>query len=142
MKTATKAKTKLQIIDETVRFYSKNQRCKGESGYCVYWKGPKSQCAVGRALRHPKKYKDVKGDFLEFLDETGENNQNIFKPEYRGHEAEFWNSLQYIHDEDCMWEDAKLVSKLSKYGKREVEKLKARYKSTSRPNPELKQLLC
>ena len=140
MKTPTKSKTKLQIIDETVEFYSKNQRCQ-KDGLCVYWKGPKSQCAVGRALLHPKKYKDINGDFLEFVDETGENNQNIFKPEYRGHEAEFWNDLQFIHDTDLLWEDDSSPSILSKDGKCEVKKLKEKYKSTSLPDLSFKTLL-
>jgi hypothetical protein len=136
MKTAIKAKTKLQIINETVKHYSKNPRCE-VFGTCLYWRNPESQCAVGRALKNPKKHKEVQGDVYKLIDQT-KDSQSLFKPEYRGHDVDFWSDLQDLHDIGAHWTGMGL----SKYGKNFVNTLKNKHRKNSRPDPNLKTILC
>lgn len=124
-------KTKIQIIDETVEFYSKNPRAiddktKPEGGpKCQYLTSDGNQCAHSRCLTDEARTKVVAAsmngytanDLIERFDD------NIHKEEYRGHDSEFWCGIQSIHDSHTYWNGQALTAR----GKQFVETLKERY---------------
>lgn len=95
-------KTKLEIFNETVEYYSTNpakKRGKGSLG-CQYLTDEGQMCAVGRCCVDPspdwiggcdsiRSAKDMR-NFIELED--------LLKPEYRGHTIRFWQDLQSFHD--------------------------------------------
>lgn len=94
--------TEQEIIEETVEYYRNNpfgydpHRDGDDNGGCVYY-GPNAEvCAVGRCLINPEHFKDstcgVTGLSL--------NVNNIVKEQYTGHDINFWQHLQFFHD-DC-----------------------------------------
>lgn len=92
-------KTKIEIINETVEYYSADvlRRAKGKYGECKYKTDNNKYCAVGRCLIDAEKYKDSN---------ECPNNKNILKdlkPEYVGHDASFWCLIQRLHDNDLNW---------------------------------------
>lgn len=120
--------TKLQIINQTVRYYKKYARCNkpGTNGgsICVYYHEDEegySCCAVGRCLKNPKLFDGNSYGVSEFNCEFDLNAQ--LKPDYRGHEIEFWEEIQELHDSDCYWKNNELTT----IGKKYVEDLKLRW---------------
>ena len=117
-------KTKAEIIKETVNFYNQNNRgtkFDGGIGGCVYYNpDTEAMCAVGRCLEYPKKAADFVGgveySFGEVLDKE-------LKPEYRGHEIEFWRDLQNLHDGGYNWNN----DGLSINGEAEARELMGRW---------------
>lgn len=125
-------KTKLQIIEETVAFYSEDtnrravvliENSLGDPGInprCVYKSGEKN-CALGRcadqeALDALYTKNNREPRFNEVM--------HILKPEYQGHNSDdFWSDLQTLHDMSYHWE----FNSLSERGKLYVEKLKEMY---------------
>lgn len=112
--------TALEIINETVEYYSKDTKLRAsKNGGCYYFQeSTGNMCAVGRCANKPR---ELDGDCyfkdLKLLDEE------IFKPEYRGHSKEFWTDLQRFHDLDANWD----ASGLSSYGEVNLETLKKAY---------------
>lgn len=110
-------KTKLEIIDETVRFYSKNtERRAKKNGLYSYLNEDGNKCAVGRCAKNPGDLSN--GPFLELIEDLADD--EIFLPRYQGHVHDFWNNLQNLHDSDGYWG----YNSLSECGERRVEKLK------------------
>lgn len=121
-------KTKLEIIDETVKYYSEDisRRAVLDMG-CYYWMQGK-MCAVGRCLIDPeaiqklieeKGYGDTDVGTLSGVTDF----QSSLKEEYRGHDLNFWKSLQIFHDENSNW----CESGLTESGLIELDSLKKRY---------------
>jgi hypothetical protein len=101
-------KTKLEIIDETIEHYKSNPRSfimQGNTKLCVYLSNEGNKCAFSRcctdegvAWLHDEVDITLGGDnvgseFLQFL-----------KPEYQGHDVEFWLDIQDLHDVNSYWE--------------------------------------
>lgn len=115
-------KTKREIIEETIKYYSKHPRPVTESGDCYYFKpqDPSCMCAVGRCLtRRNLKVMDMvmdaKGGSAEVmgvdqLDEVLGGLEAGFKPAYKGHPQQFWMDLQGFHDSDRNWQEGGLTS--------------------------------
>lgn len=98
-------KTKVEIINETVAFYSEDvkRRAVNEDGICEYKTKDGRKCAVGRVLLAKAFRADIEGcNALEILERYGDD---ILKKKYRGHEPQFWNKLQRIHDWEGHWND-------------------------------------
>jgi hypothetical protein len=113
-------KTKLEIIDETVKFYSKNtERRAKKNGLCSYLNEDGNKCAVGRCAKNPGELSN--GPFNEVIEDL--TDEEIFLPRYRGHDKEFWNDLQSLHDSDGYWD----YNSLSKCGERRVGNLKNKW---------------
>lgn len=101
-------KTKLQILEETYNFYKNNpdQRAIGKNSLglveCMYLTFDGRKCAVGRCQIEPNLFFTRRVDDIwptsEKLDET-------LKPEYRGHDIDFWTDLQSFHDFDSNWDE-------------------------------------
>lgn len=111
-------KTKLEIINETVEYYSHpNRRAQGKYNGCEYITKDGRMCAVGRCLKDPDKLRNLSPDADEL------DLENLLKEEYLGHENEFWYDLQTLHDSSIHWKD----NKLSAQGTKFVEFLKNKW---------------
>tara|TARA_R110002096_G_scaffold111202_3_gene242820 strand:- start:2075 stop:2455 length:381 start_codon:yes stop_codon:yes gene_type:complete len=105
-------KSRLEIIKETVEFYTteQNKRSIAEDGACIYNSENGSHCAVGRCFSDDYKNEGVKFKFnretgVADLDNAGDGLDRFLAKEYRGHSVHFWSSLQKLHDELKYWED-------------------------------------
>ena len=125
-------KTKHEIIEESVAYIKENGRgaklntVLGDPHQeCVYHNTETGvMCLVGRCMTHPQEadregigsiddYTYALKDDAELNDKDpdsiyDENNSLIaleeqLKPEYRGHEANFWIDLQEFHDTSTHW---------------------------------------
>lgn len=115
-------KTKLEIIEETVAYYSEDVRrraAKGGSDCQYYDNETGAMCAVGRCMTNPKEYAGV---VINAEDLIAENPQ-VLKAEYQGHEAEFWEDIQHLHDSHWYWSDEGITER----GLRRVEQTKERW---------------
>jgi len=139
-------KTKLEIIQETVKFYGDDpsrraviQSSETASGYaCVYF-DPKTgnKCAFGRCanldaqifatapflrtvpLREKADWVRALVDGSKGAEYANKELNKILLPEYRGHDLEFWSAIQYFHDCDEHF----TKTGLSELGKLELENL-------------------
>ncbi len=103
--------TKVQIIEETAEFYSKNPQLRGTSdGFNCMFNGPDGRhCAVGRCLS--TKYKNQALDLLGnsqtvsgLIDSNKVSSINdMLIAKYKGHDNEFWIELQVFHDTNSNW---------------------------------------
>lgn len=107
-------KSKVEIINETVEYYSTHSRGLGSKGACVYLSPEGYMCAVGRCLDlSNKEFNDTLiecgdsstaiKDLSKELDSKEIDLNNIFKEEYRNHKVAFWQSLQNFHDLEIFW---------------------------------------
>lgn len=93
-------KTKTKIINETVAYYSEDTSRRAVAlGACFYYGNGGRMCAVGRCLIDPKAIQKLikeKGygdtDIVTLASVT--DFQSSLKEEYRGHDVNFWESLQ------------------------------------------------
>lgn len=116
-------KSKIEIIKETVEYYSNNPRSINTAGTSCLYNGPNGEkCAFSRCCV----------DDASFIEGTSADstlgslsNQNILKEEYRGHDGIFWNNVQALHDLSANWNDE--GNGLSDIGIERVNKLIQRY---------------
>ena len=118
--------TKLEIIDETVQFYTVNPRSVS-LGRCVY-NGPNdTHCAVGRCFRdYFKKLGDTFQDNIsgvESLHCDYNGLDKLLEEKYQGHELAFWSDMQHLHDAGHHWYENGLTLE----GKDFVDSLRERY---------------
>jgi hypothetical protein len=115
-------KTKIEIINETVKYYKTNNRAVTNgvafdgAGSCEYYlkqDGVVLMCAVGRCLEYPK---DFEGRIHTVSHIFGERLDNYFKEEYRGHGIGFWSDLQLLHDNHIYWNKIKGGNELTELG--------------------------
>ena len=94
-------KTKKEIIDETVAFYSEDPQ--GRRAYshqhatCMYKDDSGNMCAVGRCL-DPENTDPEAFEMLGDAETLFAEYHVSFKQEYQGHETTFWEDLQSFHD--------------------------------------------
>jgi len=102
-------KSKLEIIEETANAYTFHTRSLAsqalrDRGYpnCLYDGGDGKRCAFARCCKDDP-------DTLSALRKADFKNTSIhllmghLKPEYQGHETEFWVEIQSFHDTDLFW---------------------------------------
>lgn len=123
---------KLEIIDDTIDFYSKNKRAFNvDIEGCVYRTDEGYRCAHSRC---------IKDEFIDDIVEKFNDSYNaddvisyfgdfIHKEEYQGHSDTFWNDIQNLHDRLVYWEQTDTGNKLTYLGKNFVEDLKNKYKN-------------
>jgi hypothetical protein len=119
--------TKIEIINETFEFYSKNPQLRSVGAYggmCSYNGGGGKHCAVGRCLlkkyqKQGSKLKRNTSDLYSFLDEHDLDINSMLQPKYRGHGMSFWRDLQSLHDTHSNWYD----NGITELGRKEVETL-------------------
>lgn len=117
-------KTKIEIIKETVEYYSADvsRRSISYSGKCMY-NGPEGkQCAFARCAEAiDEEYEEWNAN--EVLENKG---IETLKPEYRHIiDVYFWNELQYLHDNCSNWDE----NGLTEDGKVFVKGLIHKYKN-------------
>lgn len=134
-------KTKLEIIDETVDYYSDHPRSMNNL-VCLYTSkvgGKKTHCALGRCFL--PEYKALK---FEFNDSSAKDLSNMganmgakrgsldefLMDEYKGHKVAFWSDLQGLHDTCGFWEKiaGSNGQELTSLGRDNVEKMKEKYR--------------
>lgn len=100
-------KTKIDIINETVAFYSEDvTRRSGDSFNCSYRNKNGNKCAVGRCLTEKSLdfifEEELNGEAM--LDILGKREVE-FKPEYSHiKDVGFWQDLQNLHDRSSYWD--------------------------------------
>lgn len=110
----SKRLTALEIIDETVAFYSADvTRRSKKDGYCVYAGKDGTKCAYSRCWREgvwKAEYEDrnPKHEKMPLPDE-------LVEERYKGHSAMFWKKLQRLHDNDYHWDQTGLTEKGKEY---------------------------
>ena len=126
--------TKLQIIEETVEFYSQDvsRRSKGEYG-CMYNGENNTHCAFARCMINPSQALEGKTasyclsgnsyNNIGIMNQVGVTD-HLLKEEYQGHEMLFWNKIQSLHDDDDNWNPNGLTDS----GIENVKILKEKYK--------------
>lgn len=117
-------KTKLEVIEETYKYYSEDpsRRSLSETGECLYI-GDGKRCAFSRCCNEEdekdlQQYEGMGAD--EPLNGLG---YDILKPEYRHEDEIFWCDLQRFHDDDKNWNKKGLTS----IGIRKYDNLKSQY---------------
>jgi hypothetical protein len=108
--------TKLEILNETIAFYNADvtKRSKNKSADCSYNGVDGKHCAVGRCLlpEYHAQGETLKGNHLGILTLYMRNNKanldEMLQEKYRGHENDFWLSLQDLHDKEELWDNAGL----------------------------------
>jgi hypothetical protein len=127
--------TKLEIIEETIKHYSKRKRAARYSSCLYYYRG--AMCAVGRCMINPKEAEKVYrgGSISDLINRINETNPDIvvddlLLEQYRGHEIEFWEELQILHDRSSYWNNKKLSAEGLEY----VEYLKNEYVGETNTN--------
>jgi hypothetical protein len=118
-------KTKLEIINETVEYYSEdvNRRAlsinkDGSVDGCKYLTNDGKMCAVGRCL--------TEEGLEEFGSRASYYNRNMspfFKEDYQIYDDFFWRDLQELHDYNHYWNE----EGLTRHGKEQVQYLLETY---------------
>lgn len=123
---------KLQILDETVKYYSEDlsRRALDENFMCMYKTPEGKMCAVGRCMRDDAPFKDLntQGELLslEIIRDVEFKKQDkkldtLLKDKYKGVNIEFWMTLQSLHDQSLNWESGGL----SEMGEVELNRIKS-----------------
>lgn len=129
--------TKIDIINETVKFYNLTNRGFGV-GSCMYLTEEGNMCAVGRCMINPKDTQlkfgsgSIRGIACKMnnIDRTISKIEldtmsvdHLLKPEYHGHNVEFWSDIQTLHDSYNNWND----DGLTEAGQKVVNELLIKY---------------
>ncbi len=103
--------SKLEILNETVDFYSADPKRRSYSVVdgCTYNSEDGTHCAVGRCLL--PEYHEL-GTYLKgnnatistLVEYNGNDFDALLQEQYRGHEMEFWKRLQILHDSPENWD--------------------------------------
>lgn len=112
--------TKLEILEETLEYYSKHNRGLSADMNCVYINLKGDMCAVGRCLKNPTIIKQ--GSIVENFNKS-EDLDKYLKDVYKGHDLIFWQKLQVFHDFWDNWDNNVLTEK----GLEMFNKLKVKY---------------
>lgn len=107
-------KTKIEIINETVEFYSTvSNRSVNENKSCLYFGTNGKKCAFSRCLKPEITSKDIsEGVEIEKCIVDGHKYDDYLKEEYKGHTIHFWNDIQALHDDGNNWNEDSGLSKL------------------------------
>lgn len=128
----TPQKTKLQIIEELFdNYYVKDPSKRAAKGSrCSYYQeSTGNKCAVGMCMLNDdtaKHYQNlcptsnVHGVNIVLTDEEKLEFDDIIKEEYRGHDLDFWDEVQCLHDNNDYWTEYGL----SEQGIDELRRLK------------------
>ena len=123
-------KTKLEVIEETVKFYTEDvsrRSIASESEKCMYHASNGNMCAVGRCLKDAKKLESQLDNFsftsISSLYNTNQITIDDFNPEYQINDIAFWQDLQSFHDKGKFWNSQGLTIDGENY----VTRLKEQY---------------
>lgn len=126
--------TALEIIDETVAFYSADtSRRSVNQGTCVYQNSMGNQCAFGRCMTPEdviERINDTKP--VEELADMGNSIDYLLQDKYQGQTVSFWEDVQRLHDNSNYWGE----NKISQLGEGAVTHLKKKYSPKTEPHVE------
>lgn len=118
-------KSLMEIFDETVEAYKGGLETRGSSKYgCKYLTPDGKMCAVGRCCIGPKPGWIGSANSIRTKDATFDL-EEVLKPEYRGHNVDFWLDLQGFHDNQHYF----TKEGYSQTGLNEIEEFKKRIKT-------------
>lgn len=117
----------LEILNDTVGYYSADvsRRALSKDG-CMYINPQGCKCAVGRYMVNPST--DMLGSVEEIHFEHEEeviDIDSLLHPEYMGHDIDFWEAIQDLHDTGSFWNPG---GGLTKRGEENVEMIKRIFK--------------
>jgi hypothetical protein len=122
------SKTKIEIIDETVAYYSEDvSRRSISKGEYRYFGDNGKKCAYARCW---------KDNAIGFRENTTARSENMPEPddlvrdEYKGYNRDFWQDIQSIHDANRYWDE----KGMTEIGRAKVENLKRLYSIELNPN--------
>lgn len=121
--------TKVEIIQETVAYYSEDTQRRGlnSDGRCSYLTKGGQKCAVGRCLLPTVVEKAARfwsvNELAHMLVDGILDNALIER--YRGHSNVFWQDLQLLHDNQDFWN----AEGITKAGEEQVEVLLITHKN-------------
>lgn len=125
--------TKEEIIKETLNVYQDASKRAQDGNICKYTAENGNMCAVGRCMipgsvikRNGSEIGEEGILMRDFVGGVGRisNLEEILKPEYRGHEMEFWRDLQSLHDEVFFYEDGKMNDRGREFAAHLIERWK------------------
>ncbi len=101
-------KSKLEIIEETAKAYTSENRSITDGNRCVYLGPEGKRCAFSRCCKDDPRTFEIllnnqrtsAADLLEGYDE-----KDLLKPEYRGYNKGFWSRIQTFHDCEENWNE-------------------------------------
>lgn len=127
MSAKTQQKTKLEIFEETVAYYTEDvsRIARDANDLCCYETEDGRHCAVGRCMIPDSELHIPNGSMRKAKCSVDhiQNLQETLRPEYRGHGSRFWLSMQRLHDGREFWTD----EGLSEAGHKLVQQLRKRY---------------
>lgn len=122
--------TKIQIIEETVKFYSNNKRAITSNERCAYLTESGLRCAHSRCIKKKVLTKLVKEKNNNSASSIiNDYSDSCHLKKYQGHNENFWDDIQTLHDTNMYWKtlnDDK--NELTIHGVKFVESLKEKYK--------------
>ena len=104
----------LQIVRETIDFYTSNNRSKSpDTGACVY-NGPNNKCCAFSRLVKPQLRQTLNEFQLAdaILEDLGDK---ILQQKYQGQPIDFYLMLQRLHDRNSFWDEKGLNKEGYKY---------------------------
>ena len=97
--------TKHEIIDYVVNHFKENPRARSEEGRYQYIMEDGRRCGHSICIKDSLATSGkLKGNALQVIQYYGDE---IHKPEFRGHSADFWRDVQKLHDITRYWETKK-----------------------------------
>lgn len=114
-------KTKTEIIIETIQFYKDDptaRRSLGPDGECYYANSADgldaniTHCAIGRCMTEGslKSFGDFRGDVGDLVNKAKLHHIDpLLYSEYQGHDIDFWDNLQQLHDQTRYWKPEHLA---------------------------------
>ena len=120
-------KTKAEIVDYVVDYFKTHPRAMNAKLGCMYQTPKGNRCAHSICLSNEGLNVVLKYDrnhCSSASDIIGEFTDNIHKEEFRGHEIEFWDSVQQFHDNFYNWIPNEDGNELSDEGIIEANRLR------------------
>lgn len=103
--------TALEIIDETVAFYSEDvSRRSLEGGRCIYLSPTGAKCGVGRCMNEDGLQKfGGSVDSVGSLEFDGDTFDDFLQDQYHGQNLNFWGEIQLFHDISRNWNSSAIT---------------------------------
>lgn len=128
-------KTKVEIINETIEYYSKDPNNTRGMMYssCTYLTSDGKMCAFGRVMKPEirEEYRNNINQTVQDLNDQYSNLENtkgldsILMDDYKGHDLKFWKDIQFFHDESNHW--SIIDNKITGNGEEFIEYLLKQY---------------
>lgn len=96
--------TKLEILDEEIAVRAVHGRAYSRGEGCYYFRPGNPGCAVGRCLLLPDEQPLEEGQLVRnAVDSDVSKLDSLLATQYRGHDLNFWEILQKLHDDNTNW---------------------------------------